>query len=441
MLSNIVKATAPTASVPVFRSSATAVDTANAQNITVDRPTGVIAGDLLIAVFTVRGSGDGDDINAYMSSMPTGFSLVAQVQNSSDRSLSAIATKVATASEPTTYTFVATSISLTDPDIGTLTMLAYSNATRVNTQGGFNRTTTSTATANSISPTFVGTLLFVAYGSRTNEDLISVTTPPANMVSRTSVAARNSIDGPSQRTVVYEQSPVYTGATGTRSIVWNTSQNTQSILLQITNEPEVAPEFVASATTQNATTGTNLVIDKPTGTIEGDLMVAVMASNGALTGGWTDTTFTEVADQGAVNPSLRVAYKVAGASEPSNYTFSSTDTDVKAGSIVTYRYASYNSVSAFVTGQNPLKLTGATAAASQSILLAIGARAAASITAFDTAPVGMTTVASNSDATAPSFGVASQSIPAGPAALVARLTGSTTAVAGLLVTLSPTRSL
>jgi hypothetical protein len=438
MLANILKGASSVADVPIFRSMADATSSAGSLSITVNRPTGVVAGDLLIAVYTVQGDDAGFN-NPYLDGSPTGFSVVRQSGDSSTDNLYVIASKIATGSEPTTYTFdVATSSA--DAPVGSLIMLAYQNATRVNTIGDFNRTSSSTATANSISPSYLGTLLFVAVGSRLSDgSSITIATPPANMVQRADdlVSASSS----RQRTAVYDQSPLYPGATGTRSLVWSGATRSAGLLLQITNEPTIAPEFVASATTQNGTTGTNLVINRPTGTIEGDLMVAVMASNGALTGGWTDTTFTEAADQGAVSPSLRVAYKVAGASEPSNYTFSSADTDIKAGSIVTYRFASYNSISAFVTGADPLILTGATAAASQSILLAIGARAAANVTVLSTQPRGMTFVVANTDATAPSFGVASQVVPAGPTGFVARITGSTTDVAGLLITLSPTRSL
>lgn len=428
MLSNILKCASPPP-IPVF------VAKTNVAGYTVNRPAGVVAGDLLIAVIGVVLDPGGATPSLYMTGLPTGFSIVAQVNNSTDDTLVAIATKVATGSEPATYTFANVSGGSPFPLIS---MLAYRKATRVNRRGSFSRNAGSTATAPSMTPTYPGTLLFVAYADRGTASNITISSPPPDMTQRESVGFSS---GPSARLVVYEQSPQGPSSTGTRSIVWDAAASAQSILLQITSEPTVAPEFVASATTQNSTLGTNLVIDRPAGTVEGDLMVAVMAANGSLTGGWTDTTFTEAADQGANNPSLRVAYKVAGASEPSNYTFSSTGTDVKAGSIVTYRFASYNSVSAFVTGANPLILTGATAAASQSILLAIGARPAASVTEFATAPVGMTTVVSNTDATAPSFGVANQAVPGGPTGFVVRSTGSATNVAGLLVTLSPTRSI
>jgi len=107
------------------------------------------------------------------------------------------------------------------------------------------------------------------------------------------------------------------------------------------------PTFIASAKTSNETLGTTLVIAKPTGTAEGDLMVAFMGASNDAT--WTgDTDWTEVVDEG-VEPSLRVAYKIAGASEPADYTFTCSVSSHRAGTILTFRNAAYETASSVTT--------------------------------------------------------------------------------------------
>lgn len=69
--------------------------------------------------------------------------------------------------------------------------------------------------------------------------------------------------------------------------------------------------------------GSSLAVAKPTGTEPGDLLVVFGTSNAATTinmpGGWTTiVNDTAVADS---YPRYFIAYKKAGASEPSSYTF------------------------------------------------------------------------------------------------------------------------
>lgn len=106
--------------------------------------------------------------------------------------------------------------------------------------------------------------------------------------------------------------------------------------------------YVASAQTQTSSTGTTLVINKPAGTQQGDLMISfVVAVN--KSGTWTGGTgWTEVIDQG-VDPSLRVAYLVAGASEPSSYTFAFNALTTFSGVIATFRNAAYDTVGTIST--------------------------------------------------------------------------------------------
>jgi hypothetical protein len=102
------------------------------------------------------------------------------------------------------------------------------------------------------------------------------------------------------------------------------------------------PVYVASAEAY-ATSGTDCVINKPTGTVQGDVMVAVINFNSNITvtapSGWT--TIDE--DDGI--PSAGTAliyYKVAGASEPTTYTWQGSASNRYGGVIATFT-GSFNS--------------------------------------------------------------------------------------------------
>jgi hypothetical protein len=122
-------------------------------------------------------------------------------------------------------------------------------------------------------------------------------------------------------------------------------------------------EFVASAQATTSSTST-LTISKPTGTQSGDLMVAIMAADSNRT--WTgDTGWTEVIDQGVI-PCLRVAYLVAGASEPSSYAFTSSGNARITGVIATFRNAAYDVVGSISTTHSSSTQTAPAITLSQS---------------------------------------------------------------------------
>jgi hypothetical protein len=191
------------------------------------------------------------------------------------------------------------------------------------------------------------------------------------------------------------------------------------------------PEFIASATTQRTSSG-NLTINVPSGTADGDLMVAFMAADGDTT--WTGATgWTEVAD-GGNSPSLRVAYKVAS-SEPASYTFTSAQSRVTAGSILTYRGASYDAIGSFALNASPLVVTGPTAAADFSVLLVAAADVNESIT-FG-APIGMTPEVTQNDATKPSYSVFDQYVAAGATGTRSVTSPNSVNVSAIALTIKP----
>jgi hypothetical protein len=398
---------------PEFVSSS-AQRNANTSSITVTAPAGIQNGDVLVALTYTGGAAN--------ITPPSGFLQIYNEQAANPQVT--INTKIAS-SESGNYTFTLSTSRNT-----TAAILVYRNATFVNTIGDLNRaSSTATATALTITPSYRGVLL----SSFSNSANVSVSTPPSGMTQRVAP-----INFPT--VAIYELSPQEATATGDKTLVWSGTGTVSGLNLQITNEPNVAPEFVASASTQTTSTaGDVLTIAKPTGTVEGDLMIASMAKDG-IDGNWSPPAgWTEIADQ-TVSPELSVHYKVAGASEPSDYSFSGKGTGRHAsGSILTYRYAAYDTIGSFTTGTNPLILPSISPSESQSILIAVGARAAANITLGT--PTSMTARVTDDDATGPSYIVCDQTVAKAPTGTRSMSTGSTSNVAGIMLAIKPTRSL
>lgn len=193
-----------------------------------------------------------------------------------------------------------------------------------------------------------------------------------------------------------------------------------------------APVFVESATNQNAATGSSLIINKPTGTQQNDLMIAFMTTDSG-TSTWTgDTSWTEIADQGTV-PNIRIAYKVAGASEGSSYTFtSSISTQILSGAILTYRGAAYDAIGSIVNAANPLVPTGPTAAADWCRLIGFASRAAST-----TITSTMTQRLVDPNGNSPNWFIGDKIVIAGATGTESFTVGSTSSVAAVLLTIKP----
>jgi len=334
-----------------------------------------------------------------------------------------VATKIATVSEPSSYTFTTANTA----DRVTAMVFIFRNATNINTIGNVTKAFSSNQTASSITPSYGGVLI-AAFGTSINA---AVTTPPSSMtLIQTSSQEQNTAS-------VYYQSNNSKVATPSKNITFGAGSNGYGIQFQITNEPTASPEFVSSSKTQNPATGTTLVINKPPGTTEGDLMVSVVLSS--VSNSWTgDTSWVEVADEVAA-PAIRVAYKLASSSEPISYTFTASGPGVLAGAILTYRYANYDTIGSFVSAST-LLIPTITCTESQSILIAIGGTSANNVTQIP--PIGATTRVLDNDAVAPSFSISDQVVAKGPTGtrLIGR--GADNGSAGaIMLSIKPTRSI
>jgi hypothetical protein len=207
-------------------------------------------------------------------------------------------------------------------------------------------------------------------------------------------------------------------------------------------EPEntaiARPTLINTASQQNSATGATLVINKPSGTLEGHLLIAFAVNDDSAGNSWTAPSgWIEVADQGNA-PDLFVAYKIAGDSEPADYTFTcSISTRKLSGSILTYANAAYDTIGSIATATDPLIITSiASIAKPYSILIGFASRINAALTI--TPPAEMTTLVTDNGTDGPSYCIAHQQVNYGQSGTRAFSgVSGTTNSAGVLVALKP----
>ncbi|OCC25314.1 hypothetical protein MB02_01175 [Croceicoccus estronivorus] len=115
--------------------------------------------------------------------------------------------------------------------------------------------------------------------------------------------------------------------------------------------------------------GSNTItVDKPDGTEAGDLLVALMHQNGATNRTWSgDSGWAERADPGTV-PSIRIATKIAGASEPGSYTFTTNINCSKRAVILRIPGAAWDTIGAITTYTGSANITAASIVAAGGLL-------------------------------------------------------------------------
>jgi hypothetical protein len=188
-------------------------------SLTITAPTGIQVGDLLLLFI-----GDNTATPATFTA-PSGFSLSTTFTNGSYDVQSYIYKKIATSSEPASYTVTATGL----VDAFSVILAVFRNANTINTVGAGNWVTSRTAFAQEITPTRGGMLLsyFINEGGK------SVVTPPTGVTllgtagSTPGTAMYYTTGGPYVETT--QQSILWSGASGT-------ANQTLSYQLQITQE-------------------------------------------------------------------------------------------------------------------------------------------------------------------------------------------------------------
>lgn len=112
------------------------------------------------------------------------------------------------------------------------------------------------------------------------------------------------------------------------------------------------PTKVGYSKTEGSANATSLVISTPTGTADGDLMVAFLFAGGGSNnvGSWTNANWT-FAMANTTIPNLAVAYRIAS-SEGASTTFTAGASCKLGGIIRTYRNARFGVIGTLATGTN-----------------------------------------------------------------------------------------
>ncbi len=198
---------------------------------------------------------------------------------------------------------------------------------------------------------------------------------------------------------------------------------------------EAPPEVMSYSSTDTAgASSTTLTITKPSGVQEGDLLLAVMCGRGAGGGEtWTgDTGWTEVVDQG-VWPILRVAWKIAGASEPASYSFTCSSSRQLGGGILRIARGAFDTIGAIGTSTTTAAVVAPAITATGALLIGFFVNDGKNISF--TTPAGMTAQFSDSDGNEPGFACFSERIAAGSTGTRSSTPSASANHAGVLVSI------
>jgi hypothetical protein len=195
------------------------------------------------------------------------------------------------------------------------------------------------------------------------------------------------------------------------------------------------PTFVSVSSASSA--DTPLSISRPANTVSGLLMIAFINQSTPDDLDITSTGWTRILN-GIAGEGVEVLTKVAGGSEPSNYSFSSNKGgETMQGYIVTYSRADIDVVGAIGSAGDPCTAPSITVTTNRSIVLAHFSRRNDSSITFST-PTGFSSVSSDSNATAPSSALFSKGefSPGATGGVVSDPSGSNSS-RGFLIAIKP----
>ena len=299
--------------------------------VTVPRPSGTVAGQLLVAqvdfhTHTFTGT----------ISPPSGWTTV-RVDNDTNHEMQGVFWKFATSSEPASFAFTLTAGSVVGGEAsGAIT--AYDGVDTTTPVDAHGATTypsgASSIVAPSITTTVPGTRLLTMVGQRGN----GTSTPPSGMVERYDLSS-----GSQNKIQMSDQSVTASGATGTRTVA--STDNGSAVAQSVALRPRQIT-LVGTGATGIAANGDADTIDlaRPSGVAANDILIAHVvlhthtfnANPLAPPAGWNEVRV----DTDSNHVTAGVFWRKAGSSEPSTYTFTNNagDTTQQAtGAIVAYR--------------------------------------------------------------------------------------------------------
>lgn len=161
------------------------------------------------------------------------------------------------------------------------------------------------------------------------------------------------------------------GFTGTDSTTFASAAITMSLAPK--NSSLGLDAFVGSTNKVNTSASTTLVLDKPSGVVQNDLMIIVFSSSGSGTTTITAPTGWTQAYSRSGNGNFTVLYKTAGSSEPSTYTITFGTSLTYGGGLTAFRGYAWDTIGTVnTTASTSMTASAITVASNNSFLLAIG---------------------------------------------------------------------
>lgn len=163
------------------RGTATTANASNSNTLTINKPTGVVAGDIMIATFA---SSDNSSLSGNNANL-TGWTDIDGNNLNNNRKRVSVIYKIATGTEPANYTFnVSNGTGTTDSTVGAI--IAFSGVSPINpfdATGGFNANNNSPADTNGITTTTANTAVIMLGGHELNRTWSnwSTTTSPGTL--------------------------------------------------------------------------------------------------------------------------------------------------------------------------------------------------------------------------------------------------------------------
>lgn len=313
----------------------------NANTITIAKPTGVVAGDIMIANIATSDNNNLGGTNANLA----GWTLIDARNLSSNRRRGCILYKIATGTEPANYTFnVPNNSGISDFNVGAI--IAYSGVDNTNpfdvAPGTLNPATSTSVTATSITTVTANTQIIMLAIA----DLGAVTfNAPWSTTSPGTLTELYDVSNSSPAIGAASLSKPTIGATGNGTITISSAQSNAGILLAL--RPAVPPT-ITSLGAASGCVGSTLTIN---GT---NLLTATAVTIGGTAATITGTTATSVTVTVGTGTTGTVQVTTPGGTATSAATFT-----VNAAPVITTQPVA-TSICTTGTGTFTVAATGAT---------------------------------------------------------------------------------
>ena len=308
-----------------LRSSSAGNNGAGSTTLVITKPTGTTTGDVMVAQIAVHTAGNS-------IAVPSGWNLALRQDTSSSLSTASYV-KVATSSEPSSYTWTFGTSGEASGGIGSY--IGVDTTTPIDGRHAQYNSGTSNVDNSGVTTTTANDMLVYAAG------IIIPTsfTLPSGFTDEWYAATNSQTTSEMSQKLLSS-----TGATGNihgTLSTGNYSSVTHLIALRPANAPTPTPpsgiSLRSQAANNNGGGSSSLTLNVPNGTQSGDVMVAHVAVRSAGNTITAPSGWTQVVRQDTSSSLSTVAYeKVAGSSEPSNYTWSFGTSGEASGAIGSY---------------------------------------------------------------------------------------------------------